>query len=98
MGARGSLGMSELDSVGLDPHTYRAWRADDYNHKVLEVQTFALPKNNPPPAWVATNNARLLGAFAPGKRLLSPHSTPFKKPNQYVELRIGVSFLKVKCT
>jgi len=72
--------------VGLDPHASKTWRADDYSQKLLEVQTFALPKNNPPPAWVATNNTLLLGAFASGKRLLSPHSTrPSKSQDMFYQ-------------
>ncbi len=36
MGARGSLGRGELDSVRLDLQTHMGWRADNCNHFMPE--------------------------------------------------------------
>ncbi len=43
MGARGSLGMSELDSVGLDLRIPKAWWAGHYDHNMSDREIFGLP-------------------------------------------------------
>jgi hypothetical protein len=50
MGARGSLGGDELDSVSLHSHAPARWRAADYHCHMQERRTSILQQNNPPPA------------------------------------------------
>ena len=43
MGARGSLGRGELDSVGLDLLITKPWRAGHYEHNMSDRETSGLP-------------------------------------------------------
>ena len=86
MGARGSLGGGQLDSVELDLRISKAWRAGHDDNNMSDGQTFGPPQNDHPPAWVAMNPALTNNASASEERLLSPHWIPrlFKKLNCYV--------------